>query len=498
MATATDQHIRSLLGHKYVSIGWLSAVTKLDKETNRLAYSFIDAILIIFCAVCYLVYIIFHKFKKQYVYQDETILDKQGNKRRKRRSKPWTKRLSKIFCYYTLIDMDEDDQKFQLANELPHVEYRQSVEFTNPNGDQIPPPAAVIIAGSSSGSGSTPPGTPPLSSSREAPRTISYIDARIQAAVVAAAQEEGIELNTFRNDSQVPDDQVRTSVEFFKQSKLASPTGGDVSSRSVNTGKLKVSPSIIGELMPKHELSFRNYLCVVVYQLFVIGTWFWLHNLTTLIIDKNLFSTPFLALVAIVVFHVSRLILMGISNGLNRLLKPKEIRYFTYFQFPLIYWFFRHRWLVSYLDSRSQNSAVFRFLRKALEDENPSYDQHVRDLSVEYYYDKMAEYISVVTMVVFLSLIRSLSYKSSSYPKFHGLSQHDFLQLLWRYLYLLCFEVSYDLIIRLLARRMMKIDISNRGRNETISNFTTRFIFSLFVLYDLMDVYNSQSVYRDI
>ncbi|EGG23627.1 hypothetical protein DFA_05761 [Cavenderia fasciculata] len=504
-----------------VSIAWLSVVTKIKKEDNRLAYSFIDAIVIAFCAVCYLIHVIIHKFKKQYVYGvDDVVVDERGVKRRKRRSKPWTKRLSKILCYYKLIDMDEDDQKNQIARDI-------MTDVTNARDASLPHHNSVNVT-EASGNPSDPNF---FRHSMYAPREEKH--------VLKTFEGGGIEMATIKDQSStLTSSQERDAqTEFFKKKKGASETGGDISSRTQYTGQLRISPSVMDELMPKYETSFRNYICTVVYQIAVVATWFWLHNFATLVIEKDLFSTPFLALLSIVLFHASRLMLMGVSNILNRLLSPRELTYFTFFQFPLMfflyyrnlflninswgitvlvslvlfvfdiayyplhmtkrYWIFRHQQLAIYLEKRGTTSRIFRWLRVALDDPNPSYEQHICKLSVEYYYDKMAEYTSIVTMVVFLSLIRALKYKISYYPSFEELDTESFHQLLFRYLYLVCFEMAYDLGIRFFARRFMKIDISNRGRNETISHFTTRFIYTFFLLYCLMDVYNAQVIYND-
>ncbi|GAM24361.1 hypothetical protein SAMD00019534_075360, partial [Acytostelium subglobosum LB1] len=505
-----------------VAIGWLNILTKLNAETNRLSYSFIDAITWFFTSLCYLVYIFVHKIKKQYFYHDEPVVGEDGVRRRKRRSKPWTKRLSKIFCYYKVIDIDEDDQQYQYERQQQELELqKEQAKMQQKQLDQ----------------------------QRHNMEQQQHHQHHQQQYLEQQQQQHHHEQHSqqqHHQDGDVPKDTYEQHIPAYP-----SPTGGDVemvetrhvsrtdnnteSTQSFSNGQLKMSPSMMVELMPKYQLSYRNFLSICVFQLFVIATWFWLHNLTTLIVDNDLFSSPAMAFVAILVFHISRLLLSAFGHALNRLLKPKEIRYFTYFQYPLMfflyyrnlflsinnwgitvlvslvlfvidfiyyplhmtkrYWFFRHQGVINFLDRRPR-TWLWTFLRAFLEDKNPSYDQHVRDLSVEYYYDKMAEYVSIVTMVVFLSLLRGLHYKIEFYNRFDALSHDDFLQLLWRYLYLLCFEVSYDLLIRFLARRVLKIDISHRGRNETISNFTTRFIFTLFLLYDLMDVYYIQARFK--
>ncbi|KYQ96808.1 hypothetical protein DLAC_04111 [Tieghemostelium lacteum] len=491
-----------------IAIGWLSVVTEIDKESNRLAYSFVDAVVILLCALCYMLHVIVHKIKKIYVYSDDQhFVDQKGKRRSKRRSQAWTKNLSRFFCYYKRIDIDDADhfKQVSLAMSSPDDTIRDGVDKNkNPSLKQVLFVQKLVSNRDSGG------------------KTLEEIEAGGSA----------IELSTIKRQDSKPS--LNSSSEFktgFKRDEE-----GNISNTTRTVQKVEVTSQEYIELMPKYEISYRNFFCTVLYQFFVVLSWFWLHNFSILIRDKDLFRTPALALLSIVIFQVSRVILMGISGALNRLLKPKEIQFFTYFQFPLMfflyyrnlflntsswavtvlvslvlflidviyyplqmtkkYWEFRNIHLLNFLDKRS-SMWIFRLLRKILDDANPSYDRHVMRLSIEYYYDKMAEYISIITTVAFISLIRSLEYKVRFYPTFDALSHDQFVQLLYRYLYLFFFEIFYDLAVRYASRKFLKIDISNRGRNETVANYCTRFIFTLFLLYDLMDVYNIQVVFRE-
>ncbi|KAN0022787.1 hypothetical protein ACTFIU_005524 [Dictyostelium citrinum] len=494
-----------------ISIAWLKVVTEINVQDNRLSFSFIDGITFLLCTVCYFIYVVYHKLRKNYIDENENIVDQEGQRRTKRKSKPWTKRLSKIMCYYKIIDMDEDDN----IKQLNFSHSNRSSEVVSTTTDSEGNVVTTITQNSRD-----------LASSNE-------------NATPDEIGGEGMEMNMFKDLSSSNERPTASSKSFlssahFKENLKVDEKTGNQSDHSFRT-RTKTITLDNYSLLPKFEISYRNFFSVVLYQLFVIGTWFWLHNFESFVREKDYFRTPFLALVSIVVFQASRIVLMGISNGLNRLLKPTEIRYFTLFQFPLMFflyyrnlflntnswsitilisfvifaidivyyplhmtkkfWLFRHTTLISYLDKRASTSLIFRTARAFLADENTSYDKHIMNLSIEYYYDKMAEYISIVTMAAFLSLLRALDWKSANYVTFHALTTDHFHQLLYRYLYLLCFEFAYDLGLRFASRRFLKVDISNRGRNETISNFCTRFIFSLFVLYDLMDVYNIQLRY---
>ncbi|KAN0004131.1 hypothetical protein ACTFIZ_010277 [Dictyostelium cf. discoideum] len=509
-----------------ISIGWLKVVTEINVQDNRLSFSFIDGITFLLCAVCYFIYVVYHKLRKNYIDENENIVDQEGQRRTKRKSKPWTKRISKIMCYYKIIDMDEDDH----IKQINFAHSNRSSEVVSTTTDSEGNVVTTITTSNNDNNNNNNNNSRDLTSSRE----------HIVVATPDEVGGEGMEMNMFKDLSSsnerpggASSKSFLSSSQFKENLKVDEKTGNQ-SDHSFRT-RTKTITLDNYTLVPKFEISYRNFLSVVLYQLFVIGTWFWLHNFESFVREKEYFRTPFLALVSIVVFQASRIVLMGISNGLNRLLKPGEIRYFTLFQFPLMFflyyrnlflntnswsitilisfvifaidivyyplhmtkkfWLFRHTTLISYLDKRASTSLVFRIARAFLADQNTSYDKHIMNLSIEYYYDKMAEYISIITMAAFLSLLRALDWKSANYVTFHELSTDHFHQLLYRYLYLLCFEFAYDLGLRFASRKFLKVDISNRGRNETISNFCTRFIFSLFVLYDLMDVYNIQLRY---
>eukprot|EP01132_Coremiostelium_polycephalum_P009188 gene9188-11262_t len=413
-----------------MAIGWMKIVTNLDEEKNRIAYSFVDGICVFFCALCYLIHIAIYKFKKIYVYQDETILDQHGKRRRKRRSKPWAKIISKILCYYRRIDMDEEDHRKQLQKEeinrnnknIKNIEFQDESFANDPNNKSIP---SSLNSSNSSNPNSISNSTDPSQGGAH----VIYIegnggDRDSSHIEKMEAGGYGMEMTTFSNNSTtLTGSGAHNTPEFlnpheFKNSLKDNKNGIGQSDKSFNTKTKEITreEAVVTELMPKYEISYRNYLWVVLYQLFVIGTWFWLHNFSIMIREREYFSTPFLAFVSM--------------------------------------------------------------------------------LSVEYYYEKMAEYVSQITMILFLTIIRNLDYKKEYYPSFTALSESNYHQLLWRYFYLICFEISYDLMLRFIGRKVMNIDISNRGRNQTISNYCTRFIFTLFLLYDLMDVYNIQMKFQ--
>ena len=64
-----------------------------------------------------------------------------------------------------------------------------------------------------------------------------------------------------------------------------------------------------------------------------------------------------------------------------------------------------------------------------------------------------------------------------------------FAQLFLRYLYLLVIEVISDLCIRFYFLKKKDLNVSNIGRNATVYNYKTRFLFTVFLVYYLADIY---------
>lgn len=119
------------------------------------------------------------------------------------------------------------------------------------------------------------------------------------------------------------------------------------------------------------------------------------------------------------------------------------------------------------------------------------YEQYVDDMSVEYFFEKISEYYSLFTCVVFISFLRTAGYQAKYYH-FNTLDDKKYDLLMYRYLYLLAFEAFTDFCLRFAVKRYLHVDISNKGRNKTITNYRTRFLFTCFLVYDLLTVYYSE------
>ena len=151
---------------------------------------------------------------------------------------------------------------------------------------------------------------------------------------------------------------------------------------------------------------------------------------------------------------------------------------------------FRFRTLKHFI----QNKVPFlKFLVPVVDGDLKSYDQFVTELSVEYYYDKISGYYSLVTFVLFLALFRYglQSYQGDFYVIFDKVTGEFFVQLMYRFLYLLLFEAVTDALTRYFMLKVQKINVSNLGRNATIMNYRARFLFTVFMVYYLADIYYS-------
>jgi len=124
--------------------------------------------------------------------------------------------------------------------------------------------------------------------------------------------------------------------------------------------------------------------------------------------------------------------------------------------------------------------------------ENVTYEEVTNVMCIEYYYEKISEYYSIISTVIFISMLRGLDYHRNTYTSFTLLSSTQYRLLLLRYFFLFLFETVTDILLRLFTKYKMDIDISNKGRNFTISNYVTRFLFTIFMIYDLITVYYSQ------
>ena len=151
---------------------------------------------------------------------------------------------------------------------------------------------------------------------------------------------------------------------------------------------------------------------------------------------------------------------------------------------------FRFKKIKKFIQTRAP---ILSFIIPVVDGDVVSYEQFVKDLSVEYYYDKIAGYYSLFTFVIFAALLRFVfySYNGPFYIVFEKVNRGFFAQLMYRYLYLFGFEVITDVVIRYGMLKVQHINVSNLGRNATIYNYRARFLFTVFMVYFLADTYYS-------
>jgi len=122
-----------------------------------------------------------------------------------------------------------------------------------------------------------------------------------------------------------------------------------------------------------------------------------------------------------------------------------------------------------------------------------TYEKFTKDLAVEYYYDKVSDYYSLITFVLFLTIYKfGLSiYNGDYFASFNNFGSGFYNQLMYRYLFILGFEIITDAILRHIMARWLSLNVSNLGRNATIYNYRARFLFTVFMIYFLADIYYS-------
>lgn len=147
---------------------------------------------------------------------------------------------------------------------------------------------------------------------------------------------------------------------------------------------------------------------------------------------------------------------------------------------------------------------------------------------------QLGDYYSLFTFVAILSVFRfGMDYNHPFYASLGSMSDNKYVQILLRNAYLLVFEAVTDFGLRKVrtllfivyclniyicvvcailwptlfssshvpptrtcthwqvSKKILKINISKLGRNSTVYNYRTRFLFAVFLLNALLDVYFS-------
>lgn len=78
-------------------------------------------------------------------------------------------------------------------------------------------------------------------------------------------------------------------------------------------------------------------------------------------------------------------------------------------------------------------------------------------------------------------------WNASVFPSVSLLPDDVYAQIMYQYIFQFGFEILGDIFIRCLVHVVFKVNISNIGRNLTVLNYRTRFLFALFVAKFLAD-----------
>ncbi|PRP85370.1 hypothetical protein PROFUN_07078 [Planoprotostelium fungivorum] len=248
--------------------------------------------------------------------------------------------------------------------------------------------------------------------------------------------------------------------------------------------------------------------------------------------DDYLLKVISKAIAAVIIFHATRVLITNVTMILNtHLPKFLESCYFSQFAIQTIFFFYYRNIFVTVSDWKT--AVIVNFISYAAQvimfplcmwemvyqlrfkklhwlitekfpalsflsflcDQNMEYSEYVKALVVEYYYCCVADYYSLLCVTIFAVLLRfAAKYNLSYYPNFNNLSEDQFLQLIYRYLFLFGFDLVGDIIIRYATKRLIYIDISHDGRSATIMNYKTRYMFTIFLIYFVMDAYYSLTI----
>lgn len=118
-----------------------------------------------------------------------------------------------------------------------------------------------------------------------------------------------------------------------------------------------------------------------------------------------------------------------------------------------------------------------------------SYDAYMRSISASYYLREVSEYYSLITFIIIGTLCR-FSYNNWYYPSFSSeLTSTAFERLLIQMTILFAIETCSDFIMRILMKLISGHWIVELGQEQTIGCTRTRFLFTLFVVHYLHDIY---------
>lgn len=285
--------------------------------------------------------------------------------------------------------------------------------------------------------------------------------------------------------------------------------------KSVDTKR----PAKKAEWVPLFSLAIA-----AVYRGIIELTFIWLLIFSNVFLTREVLKSSILAFLSVIIFQGSRIFITRVLLVLNELLpRTEETQYFTFFSIQALYFLFYRSLFVQAADWAAViaiSIGTFMFsmcysaahmlhsmyylryfkLPEILECMPPiklayvtflageiTYEKHTGDLIIEYYYEELSEYFSVIVFFIFMPTLRQ--FNSGWYPSLTG--DLDYTRLMLQYLYLFCFEFLSDCMLRLIVKKSLNINITHEGRERTIRSYRTRFLFSLFILYMICFTYLS-------
>lgn len=266
-----------------------------------------------------------------------------------------------------------------------------------------------------------------------------------------------------------------------------------------------------------------------VFRVAIFGVWLYLQFFTEFLLKIDAFKNKATTFIMLILFQLSKIIIFQIMLSLNeKLPKMKEIKYFATFAVPMLllmfyrnlflnvsqwwmvicisiivfvwqilfyplqmtYWFYKLRFVRFREWLLSKDSWLLNKLANGVAPTAITYKKYVTQLAVEYYYEEIATYISIIAILIFFPGAR-YSYNHKSYPSIDALDDDEFYQLWLRYLYFFVAEAVGDFIIRAIIHFGLKVDPTSLGKSLTVMNYRTRFLFGIFVVYLMTSTYYS-------
>jgi hypothetical protein len=277
------------------------------------------------------------------------------------------------------------------------------------------------------------------------------------------------------------------------------------------------------------EIAWKTLVWGFIYRALLFGVWAWLQFFTEFVVQLDVFKNSFVGIFVLCLYQVVRVIILKVMFAINdRLPGVKELKYFSQFAVPLLlYLYYRNLFLsvnqwwmvivmsivvfitqfVIYPVQMSQYVYDLRFgtlkrklqksgkpwlnaLAEGIAPSNVNYETYLTTLTVEYYFDEIATYMSLGTTFVFFPIIR-YTYNNSVYPLIRDLSEDEFQALMLRFLFLFAAEAGGDMFIKIIIYFVYRINAASTGRNLTVLNYRTRFLFGIFVVWLVTSTYYS-------